>query len=61
MKSKYPLLSPDQVCDVQVSLMSSPAVTFDPPAGSEVFQLEQLKRTVMMLEAELAQQEAQVR
>lgn len=63
VKSKCPLLSPDQVCDVQVSLTSSPAVTFDPPAWSEVFQaeLEQLKRTVVMLEAELTQLEAQVR
>lgn len=64
MKSKCPLLSSDQVCDVQVSLTSSSVVwTFDRPAGSEDFQaeLEQLKRTVTMLEAELTQLEAQVR
>ncbi|XP_070779131.1 keratin, type I cytoskeletal 19-like [Enoplosus armatus] len=44
----------------QMSMLSSPEVTFDPPAGSEVVQaeLEELRRTAGSLEEELTQLQA---
>ncbi|KAK5913466.1 hypothetical protein CgunFtcFv8_007996 [Champsocephalus gunnari] len=51
------LLHQNQCYNTQVSLLSSPAVTFDPRAGSEVIQaeVEELWRTAGGLEEELAQ------
>lgn len=44
-------------------MLSSPEVTFEPPAGSEVFQAElnELRRTAASLEEELTQLQALVR